>query len=263
MNRTRLAAAFTLVELLVVISIIAVLAALLISAISTGKERARRALCVNNLRQFGLTLHIYGNDNREQLPPGYSELGAAQIARKESSGIDEHIPVITPTVRSNLVQSASGNEKFLLCPNLRPPFSTRGGSHFAGYGILVGFNYLGGHFNTPWPTSFVPWISPQKLTDNPQLLVLTDLNTFTITDRASFVPHTARGSIFVGGEQFGAKPDRPAPASVESVNDLHPARFGAAGGNIARLDGAVAWRPMRQMKIHLGSSPTGGALGVW
>jgi prepilin-type N-terminal cleavage/methylation domain-containing protein len=263
MNRSRFNAAFTMLELLVAIAIIVVLAALLLPAIASGKERARRTSCINNLRQFGLTLHLYGTDNRDKLPLGYSELGEAQIARKESAGIDEHIPVITATVRSNLIQCASGDEKFLLCPNLRPPFSRRGGSHFAGYGVLVGFNYLGGHFNTPWPTSFTPWISPQKLTDDPQLIVLTDLNTFTMSDRASFIPHTARGSIFVGGEQFGAKPDRPAPANVESVNELHPARFGGAGGNIARLDGAVAWRPMREMKVHLGSSPTGGALGVW
>jgi len=50
-----------------------------------------------------------------------------------------------------------------------------------------------------------------------------------------------------------------------SLAELHPARFGGAGGNIARLDGAISWRPMRQMKVHIGSSALkeGGALAVW
>src|ERR1051325_2560060 len=111
MNRSRFQAAFTMVELLVVIAIIVVLAALVLPALASGKERARRTSCINNLRQFGLTLHLYGSDNRDRLPPGYSELGEAQIARRENAGIDEHIPVVTPTVRSNLIQCASGDEK--------------------------------------------------------------------------------------------------------------------------------------------------------
>ena len=51
--------AFTLIELLVVIAIIAVLASLLLSAISRGKESARCAACKSNLRQIGLGLGMY------------------------------------------------------------------------------------------------------------------------------------------------------------------------------------------------------------
>ena len=64
--------AFTLVELLVVISIIAILLAILIPALNKARQQAKKVVCSSNMRQMGVALQCYFQDNECHLPAGHS-----------------------------------------------------------------------------------------------------------------------------------------------------------------------------------------------
>ncbi|MBI4663082.1 MAG: DUF1559 domain-containing protein [Verrucomicrobia bacterium] len=242
--------AFTLIELLVVIAIIAILASLLLPALSAAKERARRASCLNNVRQFILAAHIYAGDNDQHLPRGDTD-----NRNKE----DTHTPILSNETKTNLLQYISPL-KSLDCPNLAKSFERQEGwRNHLDYGIAIGYHYLGGHPSTPWPplggvTNV--WISPQKATEDPKLVLVADLNVYCYSFQRILAPHSARGPVVREEVYFEQHPE---------AYEWTPRNIGAKGGNVGLLDGSVTWKDISRMVPYRASHlwDDSGAFGLW
>lgn len=119
--------AFTLVELLVVLAIIALLAALLIPVFSKAKETGRGTACLSNLHQIGLALQIYVSENNNRLPEMRDKL------------MDTNSPSTNPfpATADIVLQNHLGNTNALHCPS-DPKFFSETGSSYAWNSLLNG-----------------------------------------------------------------------------------------------------------------------------
>jgi prepilin-type N-terminal cleavage/methylation domain-containing protein/prepilin-type processing-associated H-X9-DG protein len=121
-STSALANGFTLMELLVVITIVAILAALLFPAIGAGRERARTTTCASNLRQIGLGAFAYAQDNGGRLAPYTIDMNYAEqvLGKRTQFWYDEKLMgqyTGNPTSFGRLEMQGDLKKSLYLCPS--------------------------------------------------------------------------------------------------------------------------------------------------
>jgi prepilin-type N-terminal cleavage/methylation domain-containing protein len=145
-------AAFTLIELLVVIAIIAILAAMLLPALSRAKEKGKRVRCASNLRQLGVGVTMYSNDNVDRvLEARWSAHTFVQNCLNPPEAAAA--AMVGLVVISNTLGSVWTCPNRLGLPVFEPSFPQ----------WVLGYQYFGGVTNWLNPAGNFPAHSPAKL----------------------------------------------------------------------------------------------------
>ena len=232
---------FTLIELLVVIAIIAILAALLLPALSSAKEKSRRAVCKNNVHQVTLAALMYAGDNREYFPSGKRDDGAY------------HATFLSAKTFDYFDKEARVNTNSLSCPNKMNWIRNEAAGWRVGYYCLWGYPTendtrprAGDYGLGTWP-----WDSPKKSTDtSPYMVMMAD-----VIEKGTANPNVTSSPHGRGGPVQSALGSLPEPEAI-----------GSQGGNIGRVDGSVEWRNQRVMHaryVYWSPNPGLNIIGHW
>lgn len=128
-HQSRSEDSFTLIELLVVLAIVAILAALLLPAVSRVKEAGKATACLSNLRQVGIALQLYVQDHENKLPVMYDSLIPTNLSEMPTNAF-----ATIDAVLSNHL----GSIQVLRCPSDSQRYYERTGSSYAWNSLLNG-----------------------------------------------------------------------------------------------------------------------------
>ena len=213
---------FTLIELLVVIAIIAILAAMLMPALSQAREKARSISCTSNQKQVILGVLMYADQNRETLIPGAVYLYATGRAWEWYRALDKLIGL---SYAGGSYNTGNGGHEVIVCPSQKMnahPYNLGYGWNYQEFGYAYSStSYLAG-----WATKLA------KIKDPSWNIVLGDSE-----------DNNARTPIYYGPRYL-----------YRRHSTLLPRRH-SGGGNMAMADGHVEWFTYSQLRDTSAQSP--------
>jgi len=238
--------AFTLIELLVVIAIIAILAALLLPALSKAKDKAVRIECASNLKQWGVAITMYGGDNRECFPVNATTDGASGFAWMGLSLNTNFYPRYLYPNRPGTTTGERNRQDVLYCPTDQWHRAVESEEDKVN---LIGYQFLPGRDAAGWPNyndqGLGEWVFRTKL-GGPYRKAPVMIDKIQATGT---IPNlTWSGSTGVTIQNF------------PFANHLNAAGI-PVGGNFLYEDGSVIWRKFDlgryQATINIGSADSG------
>jgi prepilin-type N-terminal cleavage/methylation domain-containing protein/prepilin-type processing-associated H-X9-DG protein len=227
---------FTLIELLVVIAIIAILAAMLLPALSKAKEKGKRTACLSNMRQVGLALQMYGTDT-ERLPPRVHPV------------VDFNNPFASPNVLSLLGSYLGGktgqaSPAVFNCPSLKMhPDLAFAPTKFSSTGLSVNCVPLARPLTAvrrpsativiqeAWSLSHIIWNQAELVS----------------SDRTEAIINGLAPGRFQEWHMWSSKADSPSFLSVERREHLSNVHDDG-GGNLVFVDGHAEYRKFRKLR---------------
>ena len=213
--------AFTLVELLVVIGIIAILIAILLPTLQKARDQSLRTKCAAHMRNVGQSIYIYANDNKGKLP-------------QHNGGSNWLWDIPFPT-RDALIKSGNKRETLYCAASSVQPNDQNDNAlwNFSGGYCVTGYFWL-----MRRPTGNLPPLAPPKQ----YLQEITVKHAVDVELAAD--PTISQGQSFINVKGGWA--------GIHST--AHVKRDGRpAGGNILFLDGHVAWRDFGEMRQRAAS----------
>ena len=147
---------FTLIELLTTLSVVAILAGMLLPALARARGRARSVQCLANLRQWGLALRLYADDNDDFLPRRGQGVQTLAIITRADDWFNALPPYLALPAYAELVDAGSkpkpGDHSLFICPDAVDP----GATNFLCYGMNMNLST----WNLPLPTRFGDVLQP-------------------------------------------------------------------------------------------------------